>query len=57
MALARKMAIKSGVKLNEKELENIVDRLFACEMPYSLPNGKPIVITIPLDELNKRFNY
>ena len=57
MALAKKMSIKAGVKLNEKEMENLVDRLFACEIPYSLPNGKPIIITIPLDELNKRFNY
>ncbi|HAW52854.1 MAG TPA: DNA mismatch repair endonuclease MutL [Flavobacteriales bacterium] len=57
MALAKKMAIKPGIKLNEKELENLVDKLFACEMPYHLPNSKPIIITIPLDELNKRFNY
>ena len=57
MALAKKLAVKTGTRMNEKEMENIVDRLFACEMPYNLPNGKVIVVTIPLDELNKRFNY
>ena len=56
-SLASKMAIKAGQSLGEKELENLVDRLFACDMPYSMPNGKPIVITLPIEELNKRFQY
>ena len=56
-SLAAKMAIKAGQNLGEKEMENLVDRLFACDMPYSLPNGKPIVVTLPIEELNKRFHY
>lgn len=55
--LASNMAIKSGQKLHEKEMESIIDQLFASEMPYSLPNGKPIVITISLEELAKKFQY
>ena len=57
MSLARSMSIKAGVHLSEKEMEDIVDRLFASDMPYSLPGGKPIVITIALEELDKRFKY
>ena len=56
-ALARKMSVKSGQKLSEQEMDNLIDELFACAMPYALPNGKPTVITIQLDELNKRFQY
>lgn len=55
--LASNMAIKSGQKLHEKEMESIIDQLFASEMPYSLPNGKPIVITISLEDLAKKFQY
>jgi DNA mismatch repair protein MutL len=57
MVLASNMAIKSGQKLQEKEMEGLIDQLFACEMPYSLPNGKPIVITLSLEELGKKFQY
>lgn len=55
--LASNMAIKSGQKLHEKEMESIIDQLFASEMPYALPNGKPIVITISLEDLAKKFQY
>ena len=57
LALARQLAIRAGERLDEREMEHLVDELFACEMPYHLPNGKPIVITLPLEELNKRFQY
>lgn len=57
LKLAKSMAVKAGVRLDEKEMESLVDRLFACEMPYSLPGEKPIIVTIPLEELNNRFNY
>ncbi|MBU2492736.1 MAG: DNA mismatch repair endonuclease MutL [Bacteroidetes bacterium] len=50
-----KAAIKAGDKLNEKEMRLLVDQLFATSMPYVCPHGRPIVIKIPLDELDKRF--
>lgn len=55
--LASQIAIKSGQVLHEKEMVSLIDQLFACEMPYSLPNGKPIIITISLDDLGKKFQY
>lgn len=55
--LASNMAIKGGQKLHLKEMESIIDQLFACEMPHSLPNGKPIIVTLSLDELKKKFLY
>lgn len=50
-----KAAIKAGDKLNEQEMRILVDQLFATSMPYVCPHGRPIVIKIPLTELDKRF--
>ncbi|MGE0561493.1 MAG: DNA mismatch repair endonuclease MutL [Flavobacteriales bacterium] len=56
-SLAKSASIKSGIYLSEEEMSKLIDDLFACEMPYSLQNGKPIVITLNLEDLNKQFNY
>ncbi len=50
-----KAAIKAGDKLTEYEMRILVDKLFATSMPYVCPHGRPIVIKIPLEELDKRF--
>lgn len=50
-----KAAIKAGEQLSESEMRLLVDQLFATSMPYVCPHGRPIVIKIPLDELDKRF--
>lgn len=55
-ALARGAAIKTGKKLSEKEMGNLIDELFACENPYSAPGGKLTFVSIALDELEKRFD-
>ncbi len=54
-SLAHNTAIKRGKTLHEEEMQNLIDELFACESPNTLPNGKPIVITYSIDELDKRF--
>lgn len=56
-SLAKSAAIKSGQHLTEEEMSTLIDNLFACEMPYHLQNGKPIIVTLNLDDLNKQFNY
>lgn len=50
-----KAAIKAGDKLSEKEMRILVDKLFATSMPYVCPHGRPIVIKIPIEELDRRF--
>ncbi|PCJ28108.1 MAG: DNA mismatch repair protein MutL [Flavobacteriales bacterium] len=57
ISIARSASIKSGKKLSEDEMKSLIDQLFACEMPYSLPNGKPIIITLNLEDLNQQFDY
>jgi DNA mismatch repair protein MutL len=50
-----KSAIKAGDPLSEPEMRSLIDQLFATKMPYVCPHGRPIVLRISLDELDRRF--
>ncbi|KAA3617273.1 MAG: DNA mismatch repair endonuclease MutL [Calditrichaeota bacterium] len=54
-AYAFKNAIKTGEPLNEFQMHNLVDQLFACEHPFYSPNGKPVIVSMELDELARKF--
>ena len=54
-AYACKNAVKSGEKLSQKEMHNLVDQLFACESPFFCPHGRPVIITMDLEELDRKF--
>jgi DNA mismatch repair protein MutL len=54
-SLAVQSAVKQGSSLSQKEMQSIVDQLFACEQPYSSPLGKKTFIRIEMTELLKRF--
>ena len=54
-ALAQGSAIKSGRKLSTPEMSNLIDELFACENPYTAPNGRFTFVSFNLDEIEKRF--
>jgi DNA mismatch repair protein MutL len=53
--LARSMARGTGSALNEAGMHDLIDRLFACGMPYFSPGGRPVLITFGLKELDERF--
>lgn len=52
---ACKAAIKAGDPLSQEEMRSLVDQLFATELPYSCPHGRPTLVRLTLAELNKRF--
>ncbi len=52
---ACKHAIKAGDKLNADEMLNLIDKLFYTKMPYVCPHGRPTVVKISMDELDKKF--
>jgi DNA mismatch repair protein MutL len=54
-AMARRASIEYGKVLQPAEMTQLIDELFACDLPYSAPSGKPTMITMTLDELEKRF--
>ncbi|NOR29114.1 MAG: DNA mismatch repair endonuclease MutL [Lutibacter sp.] len=55
-SLAKSLAIKTGTKLDLKEQEDIVNKLFICKQPDVSPFGKTTFVTINIDEIDKRFN-
>jgi DNA mismatch repair protein MutL len=48
-------AIKAGDPLTFEEMQELVSRLFATEHPYYCPHGRPIIVRLSLEELDKRF--
>lgn len=54
-AYACKNAVKSGEVLTIEEMQSLVDQLFACESPFFCPHGRPVIVTIELEELDKKF--
>jgi DNA mismatch repair protein MutL len=54
-SLARRSAIKAGKPLSAKEARSLIDQLFTCTMPYACPNGRPTMIKISMEELERRF--
>ncbi|MCK5637090.1 MAG: DNA mismatch repair endonuclease MutL [Flavobacteriaceae bacterium] len=54
-SFAKSLAIKSGVKLTNKEQENILNKLFLCKEPNFSPFGKQTYITITSEELENKF--
>ena len=55
-SLARSLAIKNGTKLNVREQEEIFEKLFSCKEPNHSPYGKSTIISLPLDEIELKFN-
>lgn len=54
-SLAKSLAIKSGTKLDFKEQEEIVNRLFVCKQPDISPFGKTTFITVNINDIDKKF--
>lgn len=52
---ACKHAIKTGDTLRDEEILNLIDNLFASKMPYVCPHGRPTIIKLSIDELDKKF--
>lgn len=50
-----KAAVKAGDKLNEPEMRSLLDQLFATTIPNVCPHGRPVVLKISIEELDKRF--
>ena len=52
---ACKAAIKAGDKLTSIECKELIDQLFSTEHPYYCPHGRPIIVNLPIEDLDKRF--
>ncbi len=48
-------AVKANDPLAGKELENLINDLRQCAMPYTCPHGRPTLIEMNYRELEKKF--
>ncbi len=48
-------AVKANDYLREPELVRLIQDLLACELPYCCPHGRPTMIQISYNELEKKF--
>ncbi len=50
-----KGAIKANQKLSVFEMEKLVEQLLRCENPYTCPHGRPTMIKLKLEDLERLF--
>lgn len=50
-----KSAIKTGKELSVEEMEALVIELHKCEIPYACPHGRPTMVEMTFEELDKTF--
>jgi DNA mismatch repair protein MutL len=55
-SMARSASIKRGQSLTQQEMQELIDKLFACTIPYKSPTGHNCFITFDLENLEKQFS-
>ena len=55
-SFACRSAIMAGERLTVEAMHALIDQLFATENPYFCPHGRPVMITISVEELDRRFD-
>lgn len=52
--MAKNLAMKSGRILKIEEMNNLIDELFACKIPYTTIDGKSTLSVITIDEIENK---
>ena len=52
---ACKAAVKAHDRLTPEECDALIRDLGKCELPFSCPHGRPTVLIISLNEIERRF--
>jgi len=55
MSFACKAAIKAGQPLNEREVEELFDQLFATRLPFHDVHGRPTTVRLSRGEMERKF--
>ncbi|MDR3710402.1 MAG: DNA mismatch repair endonuclease MutL [Capsulimonadaceae bacterium] len=50
-----KMAVKAGDPMTFDEMHALVAALLACDNPYTCPHGRPIIVEMSNDDLDRKF--
>ena len=54
-AVACKAAVKAGHRLSEPQLRGLFQELLKCKEPYRCPHGRPTIVTLSQDDLERIF--
>jgi DNA mismatch repair protein MutL len=54
-SLAKQQAIRTGVRLAEREMKQLAADLFACQQPNSTPDGNPTYLEFRKEQLERMF--
>ena len=55
MSFACKAAIKAGQELDQREMQELFDQLFATELPFHDVHGRPTTVRLSRTELERKF--
>ena len=54
--MAKVSALKTGKKMEQREMQQLVDELFACLSPNISLGGKAVIVNLGLADIDKSFN-
>jgi len=54
-SMSKQASIKKGQTLTALEMKQLIDQLFACEIPFKSPTGSNCFITFELEDLERQF--
>jgi len=54
--LSCKHSLKANHYITKTEAENLITDLRTCERPYTCPHGRPIIVTITIEQIERLFN-
>lgn len=53
--MACKAAVKGNMRISRAEMESLLDELLTLENPYNCPHGRPTIIAMTKQELERKF--
>jgi DNA mismatch repair protein MutL len=53
--MARRSAMKRGIRLSHEEMSKLVEQLFASSNPNYAPDGSPTLTILNLEKINSFF--
>ena len=54
-SLSCKAAVKGNHRLSRQEADALIDKLLGLENPYTCPHGRPTIVAISQNEIEKKF--
>ena len=54
-SMACKASVKGNQRLSFAEAEHLIDELLLLDNPYNCPHGRPTIVVITKDEMEKKF--